>query len=77
MVILGAIGLGVYHAHPAPTRSFAVYFQDGEIVYPQFAYPLRHEIIPIWLAAVLASLIPIFIFLCMQFRIRELAKSLI
>jgi hypothetical protein len=77
MVIFGAIGLGVYRAHPAPTRSFPVFFQDGEIVFPQFAYPLRHEIIPIWLAALLASIIPIFIILCMQFRIRESISSLL
>ena len=71
MVIMGAIGLGVYQAHPAPTRSFPVYFSDGEVVYPQFAYPLRKEIVPIWLAALLGSLIPIFIILCMQIRIRS------
>jgi len=71
MAVLGAIGLGVYFAPPAPTRSFPVYFQDGEIVYPQFAYPLRKNIIPIWLAAFLASIIPIFIMACMQLRIRS------
>ncbi|KAK3954771.1 phosphatidic acid phosphatase [Pseudoneurospora amorphoporcata] len=71
MAILGAIGLGVYYAHPAPSRSFAVQFSDGEVVYPQFAYPMRKEIIPIWLAAFLASMIPIFIILCMQIRIRS------
>lgn len=38
MAAMGAVGLGVYEAHPAPSRSFPVYFQDGEIVYPQFAY---------------------------------------
>ena len=47
MAIMGIIGLGVYEAHPAPSRSFPVYFQDGEIVYPQFAYPMRKEIVPI------------------------------
>ncbi|KAF1986839.1 acid phosphatase/Vanadium-dependent haloperoxidase [Aulographum hederae CBS 113979] len=71
MVIMGAIGLGVYNAKPAPTRSFPVYFRDREVVYPQFAYPLRHEIIPIYAAALMASLIPIFIFLVMQVRIRS------
>ena len=59
-------------AHPAPSRSFAVTFpSDGEIVYPQFAYPLRKEIVPIWAAALLAALVPIFVFLCMQIRIRS------
>ena len=48
MVIMGAIGLGVYEAHPAPSRSFPVTFLSGDIVYPEFAYPLRKEIIPIW-----------------------------
>ncbi|KAK4225079.1 pap2 superfamily protein [Podospora fimiseda] len=71
MVVLGAIGLGVYYAPPAPSRSFAVTFANGEIVYPQFAYPLRDEIIPIWLAAFLASVVPIFIMLLMQIRIRS------
>ncbi|KIV82301.1 hypothetical protein PV11_04422 [Exophiala sideris] len=71
MAAMGAIGLGVYEAKPAPSRSFPVTFVDGEVVYPQFAYPLRHEIVPIWLAALLGSLIPIFIILCMQIRIRS------
>jgi diacylglycerol diphosphate phosphatase/phosphatidate phosphatase len=58
-------------AHPAPTRSFPVTFQDGEVVFPDFAYPLRKNIIPIYAAALLASLVPIFIILCMQIRIRS------
>ena len=40
-------------------------------MYPEFAYPLRHEIVPIWLAALLASLIPIIIIFFMQIRIRS------
>lgn len=71
MAIMGALGLGIYMANPAPTRSFAVTFSDGEVVYPEFAYPMRKEIIPIWLAAFLASVIPIFIILAMQIRIRS------
>lgn len=70
-VIMGAIGLGIYEAPPAPTRSFAVTFSDGEVVYPEFAYPLRHEIIPIWLAALLAAGIPIIAILLMQIRVRS------
>jgi diacylglycerol diphosphate phosphatase / phosphatidate phosphatase len=71
MAAMGAVGLGVYNADPAPSRSFPITFSDGEVVYPQFAYPLRKEIVPIWLAALLASLIPIFIILVMQIRIRS------
>lgn len=33
----------IYEAPPAPSRSFPVYFPDGEIVYPEDAYPLRHD----------------------------------
>lgn len=71
MAAMGAIGLGVYTAHPAPSRSFPIFFQDGEIVYPQFAYPLRNEIIPIWAAALMAALIPIAVFLICSIRIRS------
>jgi len=71
MAALGALGLGIYEAHPAATRSFAVTFSDGEVVYPEFAYPLRREIVPIWAAALLAALVPIFVILCMQVRIRS------
>jgi len=71
MAAMGAIGLGVYMAPPAPTRSFPVYFNNGEIVYPQFAYPLRKNIIPIWLAAFLASMIPITFILLFQIRVKS------
>ncbi|KAI0155534.1 phosphatidic acid phosphatase type 2/haloperoxidase [Pestalotiopsis sp. NC0098] len=71
MAIMGAIGLGVYEAHPAPTRSFPVTFSDGEIVFPEFGYPLRKEIVPIWAAALLAVFVPITVFLFMQIRIRS------
>lgn len=63
--------LQVYMAHPAPSRSFAVTFSDGEVVYPEFAYPMRKEIVPIWLAAFLATVIPIVVILAMQVRIRS------
>lgn len=71
MAVMGAIGLGVYMARPAPSRSFPVTFQDREIVYPEFAYPMRNEIIPIWAAALLAALVPIAVFLICQIRVRS------
>jgi hypothetical protein len=40
-------------------------------VYPEFAYPLRKEIIPIWAAAMLAVFVPIIIFLVCQIRVRS------
>jgi len=71
MAALGAIGLGVYKAPPAPSRSFPITFQDGEIVYPSFAYPLRHEIIPIWASALISALIPMGVVLVFQLRVRS------
>ena len=49
-----------YYLDPAPTRSFPLYFQDENVVYPEFAYPLRKEIIPIWAAALIAFIVPFF-----------------
>ena len=39
---------------------------------PQFAYEPRRQIIPVWAAVLLASLIPIFFFALAQFRIKSL-----
>ncbi|KAF2665508.1 acid phosphatase/Vanadium-dependent haloperoxidase [Microthyrium microscopicum] len=71
MLVMGMIGLGVYFADPAPSRSFPILFKDGEIVYPQFSYPLRKEIIPIWAAAMLAFFVPFVVFLIVQIRARS------
>jgi diacylglycerol diphosphate phosphatase/phosphatidate phosphatase len=48
-----------------------VTFKDGEIVYPQFAYPLRNEIVPIWAAALLAFFVPFVVFLICSIRVRS------
>ncbi|WVW80801.1 hypothetical protein I302_102788 [Kwoniella bestiolae CBS 10118] len=76
MAAMGAIGLGVYEADPAPTRSFPVFNIDGSIAYPEFAYPLRKNIIPIWLAALLAFIVPFAFFALFQIRIRNLNSFL-
>jgi membrane-associated phospholipid phosphatase len=72
MALMGALGLGIYKAPPAPNRSFPVYNLDGSVVYPQFAYPLRKEVVPIWLAALLAFFVPWFFFTLFQIRRRSL-----
>jgi membrane-associated phospholipid phosphatase len=48
-----------------------VTFIDNEVIYPEFAYPMRNEIIPIWAAALMAALIPIAVFLIVQIRVRS------
>ncbi|WWC98500.1 hypothetical protein V866_005391 [Kwoniella sp. B9012] len=72
MAAMGAIGLGVYEADPAPTRSFPVFNIDGSIAYPEFAYPLRKNIIPIYAAALIAFFVPFVFFALFQIRIRSL-----
>ncbi|WVO17505.1 hypothetical protein L204_105198 [Cryptococcus depauperatus] len=76
MAAMGAIGLGVYEADPAPTRSFPVYNTDGSIAYPQFAYPMRKNIIPIYAAALLAFFVPFVFFVLFQIRIRSIEALL-
>jgi diacylglycerol diphosphate phosphatase / phosphatidate phosphatase len=56
---------------PAPSRSFPITFQDGQIVYPQFAYPLRKEIVPIFAAALIAFFVPFFFISLFQIRRRS------
>ncbi|CAF3608925.1 unnamed protein product [Rotaria sordida] len=71
MAILGAVGLGVYYLRPIPNRVFPVYFSNGEIVNPEFSYPFRKDIIPIWLAAFLAFIIPFIFIILMLIRLRS------
>ncbi|KAK8850551.1 hypothetical protein IAR55_004469 [Kwoniella newhampshirensis] len=72
MAAMGAVGLGVYEADPAPTRSFPVFNVDGSIAYPEFAYPLRKNIIPIYAAALIAFFVPFVFFVLFQIRHRSL-----
>jgi len=72
MAVMGAIGLGVYYAPPAPNRSFPVFHPDGNLVYPEYAYPVRKEVVPIWLAAFIAFIAPFVFFVLFQIRRRSL-----
>ncbi|KAF8892636.1 phosphatidic acid phosphatase type 2/haloperoxidase [Infundibulicybe gibba] len=60
MALMGALGLGIYEAPPAPSRSFP------------FAYPLRREIVPIFAAALIAFFAPFFFFCVFQARRRSM-----
>lgn len=57
---------------PAPNRSFPVFHPDGSIVYPEYAYPVRKEIVPIWLAAFIAFTAPFVFFVLFQIRRKSL-----
>ncbi|KAI5454400.1 hypothetical protein NCC49_004453 [Naganishia albida] len=71
MAAMGAIALGVYFAGPAPTRSFPILNNNSELVYPQFAYPVRDNIIPIYAAALIAFFVPFVFFVLFQIRHRS------
>ncbi|KAF9647280.1 acid phosphatase/Vanadium-dependent haloperoxidase [Thelephora ganbajun] len=72
MVLMGAIGLGAYYAPLAPNRSFPVFHPDGSIVYPEYAYPIRKEVVPIWLSAFISFFAPFVFFVLFQIRRRSL-----
>ncbi len=48
-----------------------MFTQNNDVVYPQFAYPLRKEILPSWLAILLGPVVPVICILVMQLRIRS------
>ncbi|CAF1559294.1 unnamed protein product, partial [Rotaria sordida] len=72
MAILGALALGVNILGPASNRVFPVYFRNGEIVNPEFSYPFRRNIIPSWLAGLLAFIVPFIFIILLQIRLRSL-----
>jgi membrane-associated phospholipid phosphatase len=69
MAIIGAIALGIYFAGPASSRSFSIYNVDGSLTNPEFAYPYRKQIIPIFAAALIAFFVP-FVFITL-FQIKR------
>jgi diacylglycerol diphosphate phosphatase / phosphatidate phosphatase len=71
MALLGGLGLGVYFLRPAPDRVFPIYFRNGEIANAELTYPFRKDIIPIWLAALIAFIVPFIFIMLMQIRLRS------
>ncbi|KAL1902422.1 hypothetical protein Sste5346_001402 [Sporothrix stenoceras] len=72
IVIIRIMASGIlYLSKPPASRSFAVYNQNNDVVYPQFAFPLRDEIIPSWLAIFLGPFVPVVILLLFQVYVRS------
>ncbi|CAK7203867.1 hypothetical protein SEUCBS139899_006616 [Sporothrix eucalyptigena] len=61
----------LYLSKPPASRSFAVMTQNNDVVYPQFAFPLRDEILPSWLAILLGPFVPVVILLALQLYVRS------
>jgi len=71
MGVLGSVALGVHSLQPASNRVFPVYFRNGEVVNPEFGYPLQKNIVPTWLSALLAFIVPFIFIMLMQIRVRS------
>lgn len=56
----------IIFAKPTRVRDFAVNFQDGEVIYPQFAYPHYKYILPVYGAVLIGIFGPIAVFLIVQ-----------
>lgn len=61
----------LYLAQPPASRSFAVLSKNNEVVFPQFALPLRQEIVPSSLAIFLGPFVPVVCILVLQLHIRS------
>ena len=72
LALSGILGIIIYLLRPAGTRYFPLQFQDQSVVYPEFAYPIRTNIIPIWLAAFLAVVVSMVGFAVVQIKVRSL-----
>ncbi|RYP05111.1 hypothetical protein DL764_004027 [Monosporascus ibericus] len=69
---LDLLTMQLYRAPPPVTRTFPLtVVETGEVVYPQFAYPHRQQIIAPWVDSFLAAGIPIAVILLAQVRIRS------
>jgi len=72
LAVMGILGIVIYLLRPLPNRHFPLTFSDGEVVYPQYAYALQKNIVPIWLAAFLAFMVGFVTMVVLQFwRIRN------
>ncbi|CAF1162639.1 unnamed protein product [Adineta steineri] len=71
MSILGGLTLAIHSRQSAPTRIFAVYSRTGKIVNPEISYPFHRNLIPSWLAGLLAFIIPFIFIMLMQIRVKS------
>lgn len=71
--ILSTTGLALvlYMTPPPASRSFTVTDNNGNVMNPDFALPLRKEIVPSWLAIFLGPAVPVLCILALQVRIRS------
>ncbi|OTB14850.1 hypothetical protein K445DRAFT_62074 [Daldinia sp. EC12] len=78
MLLLGLVAFGVYVLRPVTIRTFPLtiinphtYEDTGEVVYPEFAYPSRPQIISSGVDTAIVIVFPIFTFLLFQIKIQS------
>lgn len=59
LAVVAALILIAHLSDPALTHVFPIFNTDGSLVYPEYAYPRRKQIVPTWASALLATLVPI------------------
>ena len=64
-----SVAFALYMTKPPTSRSFAVTDESGRVVYPEFALPLRSEIVPAWLSILLGPVVPVVCILVLQMRV--------
>ncbi|KAL1667888.1 phosphatidic acid phosphatase type 2/haloperoxidase [Schizophyllum commune] len=74
LIVVGAIGLGLNasDAIGGKSRYFMIFNENSEFVNYEMGKPRQANIIPIWLAAVLAVLVPTISFALAQIRVHSL-----
>ncbi|KAF5311860.1 hypothetical protein D9619_003775 [Psilocybe cf. subviscida] len=72
MAVFAGVALGSNSAPPVHSRSFPIYFQNGNVAHPQFAYPFHENIIKIWVDVFIAFFTPLVFITLFQIRRRSL-----
>ncbi|KAK4556805.1 hypothetical protein LTR86_006376 [Recurvomyces mirabilis] len=71
LLAIGGLGLVTFFSQPLFPHSFPIWNHQGEIIYPQYDYPLRSQQIPTWVSALVAILVPTTLMLLMQIKVRS------
>lgn len=74
LIVFGAIGIGFNSADAVggKSRYFMIFNENGEFMNHEMGKPRQANIIPIWLSALLAVLVPTIVFALAQIRVRNL-----
>ncbi|KAI0241514.1 hypothetical protein L0F63_005540, partial [Massospora cicadina] len=70
LILVGGVSIGLYAAPPAPTRLFPVY-PSQTLPAMNIAYPIKPEIIPLWLSALTSVIFALIVFVAVLIKQRS------